>query len=117
MPTAANAIVPNRAFVIRMFPSQRGDSAQALALRPDAARLLATVRLNSTALGAHGEARPSAMMPRDAKRYRKPFPVACVVVVLCAIHPAVVAQAGKQPVDPLAPTHGVKSAEQIDREW
>jgi len=52
---AANAIIPNRAFVIRMFPSQRGDSAQALALRPDAARLLATVRLNSTALGAHGE--------------------------------------------------------------
>jgi len=28
-----------------------------------------------------------------------------------------VAQSGKQPVDTLAPTHGVKSADEIDREW
>ncbi len=29
----------------------------------------------------------------------------------------IAAHAGQQQVDPLAPTHGVKSAEQIDREW
>jgi len=30
---------------------------------------------------------------------------------------AVAAQVGTLPIDPLAPTHGVKSAEEIDREW
>jgi alpha-L-fucosidase len=47
---------------------------------------------------------------------RKPFP-GLFLALLCALQPAVAGQDGKHPVDPLAPTHGVKSAAEIDREW
>jgi len=48
---------------------------------------------------------------------RKLLSVLFAAVVFCAIFPAGIAQVGNPTVDPKAPTHGVKSAEEIDREW
>jgi alpha-L-fucosidase len=55
---------------------------------------------------------------RDAMRSRrKLLSVLFAVVVFCPMLPAGTAQVSNRPADPLAPTHGFKSAEEIDREW
>src|ERR1700687_3623439 len=41
----------------------------------------------------------------------------CVPIFALCIAPLLLPQSAKAPVDPLAPTQGVKSAVEIDREW
>ena len=48
---------------------------------------------------------------------KKLLSVLFALVVFGAIIPAATAQVSNQPADPMAPTHGVKSAEEVDREW
>jgi len=56
-------------------------------------------------------------MPPYAMGYRTLLLGVFAVAGLCPAQVAGVAHSGKQPVDTLAPTPGVKSADEIDREW